>query len=196
MTDDTKKNEKASAAGSDAVLQQWLAEEAHLRQRLSDAGKVEPKSRVGLISELASQPGIATVEAMLQGRLLPAPIAETLDFILVQVEPGFAVFQGQPLQRHYNPLGTVHGGWYATLLDSALGCAVHSNLPPAKAYTTLELKINIVRALTADIPRVRAEGRVIHAGGQVATAEAKLTGPDGRLYAHGTTTCLVFAARP
>jgi len=92
-------------------------------------------------------------------------------------------------------MGSVHGGWFATLLDSALGCAVHSKLPAGKAYTTLELKINLVRALTAEVPRVRAEGRVIHLGRQTATAEARLTGPEGRLYAHGTTTCLVFTAR-
>ncbi len=97
--------------------------------------------------------------------------------------------------KHTGSLGTVHGGWFATLLDSALGCAVHSKLPAGKAYTTLELKVNLVRALTVHVPRVRAEGRVIHLGGQTATAEAKLVGPDGRLYAHATTTCLVFTAR-
>jgi len=94
--------------------------------------------------------------------------------------------------KHYNPLGTVHGGWFATLLDSAVGCAVHSTLPAGKAYTTLELKLNIVRALTDAVPLVRAEGKVLHAGRQVATAEGRLVGPDGRLYAHATTTCLIF----
>jgi uncharacterized protein (TIGR00369 family) len=173
------------------VLQQWLADEERVRQRMAGGATAEPMSR----AEIASQPGIAVFEATFDGRLPAAPIGGTLDFLPIHIEPGFAVFQGQPLQRHYNPMGTVHGGWYATLLDSALGCAVHSNLPAGKAYTTLELKINLVRALRADVPRVRAEGRVIHAGGQVATAEAKLTGPDGKLYAHATTTCLVFAAR-
>jgi uncharacterized protein (TIGR00369 family) len=93
-------------------------------------------------------------------------------------------------------MGGVHGGWFATLLDSALGCAVHSALPQGKAYTTLELKVNIVRALTPKVVRVRADGRVIHVGGQTATAEARLLGPDGRLYAHASTTCLVFDVRP
>ena len=140
-------------------------------------------------------PGQAVFDAIFAGRLPAAPIAQTLDFIGIKVEPGFAIFQGQPLHRHYNPLGSVHGGWFATLLDSALGCAVHSQLPAGKAYTTLEFKVNLVRALTVDVPRVRAEGKVIHAGSQTATAEARLVGPDGRLYAHATTTCLIFNAR-
>ena len=173
-------------------LQEWLEDEERMLARMAasrDTGT--PLTR----EELARQPGIALFEAMLDGRLPGAPIAATLDFLLVQVEPGVAVFQGRPLQRHYNPLGTVHGGWHATLLDSALGCAVHSQLPAGKSYTTLELKINLVRALRDDVGRVRAEGRVVHPGNQVATAEARLVGPDGRLYAHGTTTCLVFDIR-
>jgi uncharacterized protein (TIGR00369 family) len=89
----------------------------------------------------------------------------------------------------------VHGGWFATLLDSAMGCAVQSTLPAGKAYTTMEFKVNLVRALTAEVPVVRAEGRIVHPGRQVAMAEARLVGPDGKLYAHGTTTCLVFDRR-
>ena len=116
-------------------------------------------------------------------------------FRSVEVAFGKAVFQGTPQLKHYNPLGTVHGGWFATLLDSAVGCAVHSSLPAGKAYTTLELKVNIVRALTDKVPLVRAEGRVVHGGSQVATAEGRLVGPDGKLYAHASTTCLVFDAR-
>ena len=95
---------------------------------------------------------------MFDGRLPGAPIAQTLDFLPVRIEPGIAVFQGEPKHRHYNPLGTVHGGWFATLLDSALGCAVHSKLAAGRLYTTLELKINLVRALTA--------GRGAGAGGR------------------------------
>ena len=86
----------------------------------------------------------------------------------------------------------MHGGWFATLLDSAVGCAIHTTLPAGKAYTTLELKVNMVRALTDGVPLVRAEGKVIHAGRQVATAEGRIVGPDGKLYAHATTTCLIF----
>lgn len=172
-------------------LQHWLADESRVRAAMAAGAAEPPLTR----AELVSQPGIAVFNAMLAGRLPGAPIAKTLDFLPILVEPGLAVFQGEPLLRHYNPLGTVHGGWFATLLDSALGCAVHSMLPAGRSYTTLELKVNLVRALTVDIPRVRAEGRVIHLGGQTATAEAKLVGPDGRLYAHATTTCLIFAAR-
>lgn len=92
-------------------------------------------------------------------------------------------------------MGTVHGGWYAAILDSAVGCAIHTKLPAGRAYTTLELKVNMVRALTADVSVVRAEGKVIQVGRQVAIAEARIVGPDGKLYAHATTTCLVFDHR-
>jgi uncharacterized protein (TIGR00369 family) len=179
------------AADHTSVLQEWLDDEARIRERMAAGADSQPLSR----DELARLPGIAVFEAMFEGRLPGAPIASTLDFLPVKVEPGRAVYRGAPAHRHYNPLGSVHGGWFATLLDSALGCAVHSKLPAGRSYTTLELKINLVRALTADVPRVRAEGQVVHLGNQTATAEARLVGPDGRLYAHGTTTCLVFAAR-
>ena len=105
---------------------------------------------------------------------------------------GVAIFQGRPSRRVYNPLGTVHGGWFATLLDSAVGCAVHSTLPAGKAFTTLELKVNMLRALTEQVPLVRAEGKLIHAGRQVGVAEGRIVGPDGKIYAHATTTCLIF----
>jgi uncharacterized protein (TIGR00369 family) len=149
-------------------LARWRAEEQAVRARLAAPGYVraeQVRGRTGL---------------------------ETLDFVPIRIEPGVAVFQGRPQRRHYNPLGSVHGGWFATLLDSALGCAVHSALPAAKGYTTLELKVNIVRALTDAVPLVRAEGKLIHFGRQMATSEARLIGPDGKLYAHGTTTCLVL----
>ena len=129
---------------------------------------------------------------MLAGELPYPYIAETLDFALVEVSGGHAVFQGAPQLKHYNPMGGVHGGWYATLLDSALGCAVHSMMPAGRAYTTAELSVNIVRAATMKSGPLRAIGTVIHCGRQMATAEARIVGPDGKLYAHGTTTCLVF----
>lgn len=113
----------------------------------------------------------------------------------VGVRAGLAVFQGHPKLEHYNPLGTVHGGWTATLLDSAMGCAVHSMLSAGRGYTTLEFKLNFVRPLTDAVPLVRAEGKLIHGGKQVATAEGRLVGPDGKLYAHATTTCLIFDRR-
>lgn len=173
---------------AEATLARWHEEAAAVRSRRGGIGVARPEQVEGLS-------GMQVFEAMLAGRLPAPPIGQTLDFELVQVEPGMAVFQGRPGPAHYNPMGTVHGGWFATLLDSAVGCAVHSTLPAGKAYTTLELKINIVRALTERVPLVRAEGRVVHGGSQVATAEGRLVGPDGKLYAHASTTCLVFDAR-
>lgn len=173
---------------TEATLARWHEEAAAVRARRSGIGVARPEQVEGLS-------GMQVFEAMMAGRLPAPPIGQTLDFELVQVEPGMAVFQGRPGPAHYNPMGTVHGGWFATLLDSAVGCAVHSTLPAGKAYTTLELKINIVRALTERVPLVRAEGRVVHGGSQVATAEGRLVGPDGKLYAHASTTCLVFDAR-
>jgi uncharacterized protein (TIGR00369 family) len=169
----------------DAVIARWEEDEARVRARLSAPG-AQPKGQVFGLS------GMQMFEAIFAGDLPPAPIGETLDFVPIHMEPGAAVFQGRPQRRHYNPLGTVHGGWFATLLDSAVGCAVHSTLPAGKAFTTLELKVNMVRPLTDRVALVRAEGTVIHAGRQVATAEGRIVGPDGKLYAHATTTCLVF----
>ncbi|HPM68736.1 MAG TPA: PaaI family thioesterase [Piscinibacter sp.] len=172
----------------EATLARWREDEAAVRARRGEVGVARP-------DQVAGMSGMQVFEAMFDGRLPSPPIGTTLDFLPVHIEPGFAVFQGKPGFQHYNPLGTVHGGWFATLLDSAVGCAVHSSLPAGKGYTTLELKINIVRALTDKVPLVRAEGRVVHGGNQVATAEGRLVGPDGKLYAHASTTCLVFDAR-
>ncbi len=105
------------------------------------------------------------------------------------------MFAGVPGYRHYNPIGAVHGGYAATLLDSALGCAVHSSLQRGEGYTTLELKLNMVRALTKDTGRITAEGRLLHRGRTVATAEGYLRDAEGKLYAHGTTTCMIFPAK-
>ncbi len=180
-----------SASGTDTVLAQWLADEAAVRQRQHNTAQ-NPAGRV----DVTGLSGLEVMQALIEGRLGAPSMARTLDFLVIEVEHGRAVFQGTPGPGHLNPMGGVHGGWYATLLDSALGCAVQTALPAGKAYTTLELKLNIVRALTPQVQRVRAEGRVIHVGGQTATADARLLGPDGRLYAHGSTTCLVFEPRP
>jgi uncharacterized protein (TIGR00369 family) len=102
------------------------------------------------------------------------------------------VFAATPSREHYNPLGSVHGGYISTLLDSCMGCAVHTELAPGQGFTSLELKVNFVRRVSAETGPVRAEGKVIHVGGQVATAEGRLVDGKGRLLAHGTTTCLVF----
>jgi len=133
---------------------------------------------------------------MLRGDIPYAAIAKTLDFTVIEISEGRAVFQGTPGPAHLNPLGTIHGGWYATLLDSALGCAVHTMMPVGRGYTTAELGVNLVRAIGPKVTRVRAEGKVIHCGRQLATAEGRIVGPDGTLYAHATTTCLVFEMKP
>ncbi|PIG09696.1 PaaI family thioesterase [Comamonas sp. 26] len=172
----------------DQVIDRWRADEAMVRARL---GAVDTESHL----DIANRTGMEVFEAIFAGELPPAPIGETLDFVPIHMAPGEAVFQGSPKRRHYNPLGTVHGGWFATLLDSAVGCAIHTTLPAGKAFTTLELKVNMVRALNDGVPLVRAEGKIIHAGRQVATAEGRIVGPDGKLYAHATTTCLIFDQR-
>lgn len=176
-----------------AVLESWQRQERefHARRRLGPAGE---SLGVARIEQLAGKSGMEVLGGIFSGELPAPPISDTLDFTLIEIEPGRAVFQGRPQQRHYNPLGTVHGGWFATLLDSAVGCAVHTTLAPGKSYTTLELKVNMLRALTAKVPLVRAEGKIIHAGRQIATAEGRLFDAGGRLYAHATTTCLVFDA--
>jgi uncharacterized protein (TIGR00369 family) len=168
------------------TIARWQAEEDAVRARLS------PGAGVARAEEVAGRTGLEMLEAILAGKLPPPPFGATLDFVLLRVERGLALFQGKPQWKHYNPLGVVHGGWIATLLDSAMGCAVHSTLPAGEGYTTLEFKVNFVRAVTDSVPLVRAEGRVAHAGRQVATAEGRLLGPDGRLHAHATTTCLIF----
>lgn len=176
----------------DDTLERWLAEETAINARL-DAG---PGPGVAHPSQIAGKTGIEMMEAMLRAEIPYAAIAKTLNFSLISVAPGEAVFQGAPLAEHLNPMGTIHGGWFATLLDSALGCAVHTMMPAGRGYTTAELGLNLVKALTPKVPRVRAIGRVIHCGRQLATAEAKLVGADGTLYAHATTTCLVFEMTP
>jgi len=150
------------------------------------------KPGVASPSVAAGMTGLQLMQAMLAGQLPYPHIADTVDFSLVEVDVGKAVFQGIPQVKHFNPMGGVHGGWYATLLDSALGCAVHTMMPAGRAYTTAELGVNIVRAATAQTGPLRAIGNVIHCGRQLATAEARIIGPDNKLYAHATTTCLVF----
>jgi uncharacterized protein (TIGR00369 family) len=116
-----------------------------------------------------------------------------LNFSVVEIDPGRAVFEGEPAEEHYNPIGVVHGGYAATILDSALGCAVHTTLPAGVGYTTLGLEVKFVRPISHAIERVRAEAEVVHRGRRQATAEARLTDPaTGKLLAHATTTCLII----
>lgn len=168
-----------------ATLARWEAEEAAVRARSPGVGLSRPE-------QVADMSGLEFFEALLAGALPRPPINDTLDFILVHIERGAAVFQGRPGMAHYNPIGSVHGGWFATLLDSCVACAVHSALPAGKIYTTVELKINLVRAITTKVPLVRAEGRLIHLGRSMGTADGRLVGPDGTLYGHASTTCFIM----
>lgn len=144
------------------------------------------------LENLREYSGLELFQKMLAGELPRPPISDTLGFILVEAEKGRVVFQGMPQHSHYNPLGSVHGGYHATLLDSCVACAIQSTLEAGQGYTTIELKVNYIRALTDRVGPVRAEGRVIHVGKQIGTAEGKLVDADGRLYAHATTTALIF----
>lgn len=151
---------------------------------------------VATLEERHSYEGIEFLRAMVAGAVPQAPMCETLGFHLIDVAPGRAVFEGTPEFRHYNPFGVVHGGFAATVLDSALGCAVASTLKKGEAFTTLELKVNLVRALTRDTGPVRAEARILHRGRSVATGDAELKDAAGKLLAHASTTCMIFAAGP
>ena len=138
-------------------------------------------------------PGIEFLRAIRDGRLPPPPIAQLLGFRLVEVEPGRAVFEVTPGEQHYNPIGVVHGGLAMTLLDSAMGCCVQTEMPAGVAYTTLEAKTNLVRAITHSTGRLRAIGKLVHLGKRMATAEGRLEDASGKLYAHATTTCMVIS---
>jgi uncharacterized protein (TIGR00369 family) len=144
---------------------------------------------------LKSYDGLGFLKAMIDGTLPRPPISELFNFHLIEVENGRAVFEGIPEISYYNPIGTVHAGFTATLLDSALGCAIFSTLVKGDTWTTLELKLNLVRPLTKDTGPVRAEGRIIHRGRTVATSEGDLKDRAGKLYAHATTTCMIFPAK-
>jgi len=139
--------------------------------------------------------GLEFLRAIRDRRLPSPPIAELLGFRLVEAEPGHAVFEVVPDERHYNPIGVVHGGLAMTLLDSAMGCAVQTQVPAGAAYATLEAKTNLTRAITSATGKLRAIGKLVHMGSRVATAEARLVDGEGRLYAHATTTCMVLGER-
>lgn len=156
-----------------------------------------PNTRYGVATpdEISGLTGLEMLQALIAGKL-PAPsMAGTLGFRLVEVSPGFALFEGETGPHLLNPLGTVHGGLALTLVDSAAGCAVHTVLPAGIGYTTLETKVNFTKAIRADTGTVRAEGRVIAQGRQIATADARVTAPDGTLLAHGTSTLMILRPR-
>jgi uncharacterized protein (TIGR00369 family) len=144
---------------------------------------------------LKSYDGLGFLKAIIAGTVPQPPICEVMGFHLTEADSGRAVFEGLPDLQHYNPIGSVHGGFAATLLDSALGCAIFSTLHKGDGWTTLELKLNYVRGMSGDTGPVRAEGRIIHRGRTVATSEGDLKDAAGKLYAHATTTCMIFPAK-
>ena len=141
---------------------------------------------------VARDGGLKAMQDLLSGVHPAPPMSHTLSFSLSEVEEGRVVFKGLPSVAHLNPLGTIHGGWTATIMDSALACAVMTMLKPGEGYTTVEFKVNLVRPLLADMGEVSCEGKVIHRGRTIATSEAWLRDKNGKLLAHGTETCAIF----
>ena len=154
-----------------------------------------PNGGVVPLATIMSQTGLEFLKAMVASKVPQAPMAATLGFRIVDVADGRATFEGNPEFRLYNPIGTVHGGFAASLLDSALGCAIFSTMAKGETWTTLELKLNFVRAMSGDTGPVRAEGRIIHRGRTLATSEGTLKDRAGKLYAHATTTCMIFPVK-
>jgi uncharacterized protein (TIGR00369 family) len=144
------------------------------------------------LDKARSMDALPLFREMLAGRLPAPPISKALGFSMSDIEFGRAVFEYEPVAAHFNPLGSIHGGIAATLLDSVMGCAIHSTLKAGSGFTTLEIKINYVRAMTDKTGLVRAEGKVINVGSRIATAESRLVDIAGKLLAHGTTTCMIF----
>lgn len=153
---------------------------------------MEPNYGVADIDVLRQLSGLDFLRGIIEGRLPAAPISQLIGFRITRADPGEVTFESTPEFRHYNPIGSVHGGYMATLLDSCMACAVQTTLPAGRGYTSLELKVNFVKALTEASGPIRAEGRVVHAGRRQGTAEGYLRDEKGRLYAHGTTTCMIF----
>ena len=156
--------------------------------------KANPPIAFGLTPPevLASMSGLDFLRKMFAGELPHATMMQQVGLVGGRAEQGHVIFRAAPGPEHYNPIGTVHGGFAATLLDSAMGCAVQSMLPAGTVYTSLEFKISLIRAITRDTGEVRAEGRALNVGRRIGTAEGRLLDGKGRLLAHGTTTCLVF----
>lgn len=167
----------------------WVAQHDEARQALLNKGGLAGLAKR---EQLAGLSGLEVLRGMMDGQLPYPPMNDTMDLVLLEADVGRVVFQGRPALAHFNPLGTVHGGWFAALLDSALGCAVQTMLPAGRSYTTAEISLNIVRPATLRTGPLRATGLAIHAGRQMSTAEARVVDQAGKLYAHATTTCFIF----
>jgi len=156
---------------------------------------MRPKQEtVGLtpLHEATAMPGLDFLRGMLEGRYPPPPFSHTTAIWLAEAEHGRVVFRGEPEEGFFNPLGTIHGGWTAAILDSAMACAVHSVLKPGQGYTTVEMKLNLVRPIMPARGQVVCEGKLVHGGGRIATSEGFLRDAEGKLLAHGTETCLIM----
>lgn len=170
---------------SNNVEVQWL-------QQLEEV--LAHMARVGIASseEMTNVSGLQFLRGVMDG-VFPYPnFMNCMDMWLVGADKGMATFLGRPSVNYYNSIATVHGGWLAALLDSAVACSVHSILEPKKSFATIELAVNFVKSLTFDVPIVRCIGQVVHAGSRIATAEARVYGARGELYAHCKTTCMIF----
>ena len=163
----------------------WQAEMAEALKRFTGPG-------VSSMETLKALPGLEFLQRIVDGRLPRPPICDTLNFQLLEVERGRAVFQARRSPSTATRSARSIGGWPATLLDSCMACAVHTTLPAGQGYTTVEFKLNLVRPILGNTGPLRAEGKLINAGRTLATSEGRLFGPDGKLYAHGTETCLLF----
>ena len=153
-----------------------------------------PEAGFGVVplEQARTMDGMTLFREIMAGRLPAPPMSKTLGMSLLEIEQGRVVFGYKPVFDHYNPLGSVHGGVAATLLDSVMGCSIHTMLKAGTGYTTVEIKVNYVRAMTDKTGPVRAEGKVINVGSRIATSEGRLVDASGKLLAHGTTTCLIF----
>jgi uncharacterized protein (TIGR00369 family) len=156
----------------------------------ADTSRLQPLPR----AEIAGLSGCETLTKVMHGELPRPPFASTTKVLLSEVEEGRVVFTGMPDFTFLNPMGTVHGGWIAAILDSAMGCAVHSTLKPGQLYTTISMTINYVRPLMADSGEVRCEGKAVHSGARLASSEGRLVDAKGRLIAHGSETCMILDA--
>lgn len=152
------------------------------------------QQHVGVVplETIAEEGGLKVMQGILDGRLPGPAIGRTLNFRLTKVEEGLVEFRGVPNEDHLNPIGTIHGGWAATIMDSALACAVMTTLAPGEAYTTVEFKVNLTRPILPTTGEVSCEGRLVHRGRTIATSEAFLRDSAGKLLAHGTETCAIF----
>ncbi len=159
---------------------------------MTDSPTLQPEYGVTSMEVMASMPGLDFVRAIFAHRLPEPPIMQTVEPFDCTAEPGHVVIHSVPELRHYNPIGSVHGGYAAILLDSAMGLAVQTMLPKGSGYTTLEFKISFIRGMSKDTGTIRTEGRTLSVGRRAATAEARVTDDKGRLLAHATTTCMVF----